>query len=318
MKKLLFAFLYITGLTRFIAWCNRNRVTILCYHSVTEQPYDISDDPYKQHLHCDLFAAHLDHLQRRYRVISLRDYIAARDGKALLPRHSVILTFDDGFRNLLTVAAPLLSERSLPATTFIITGPTSAREDLNPTRTWTQSDDDTNLSWIEVQELAREHGIEIGSHTCSHPCLTTVSYEEAKRELRDSYTEIITRLECEVPPFAYPYGEASESLKDLVSSVGYACALTGELGANELDSNPYHLKRIVIAADDDLATFAARVAGLTWYFNELRINFRNVTNELSSTARFRMDWILRKCGIPFSTLILCLLQFSADELKWLA
>ena len=66
-------------------------------------------------------AANLDFLQRNYTVISLREYLHARNEGRSLGNYSVVLTFDDGFRNFLTVAAPMLAERKLPATVFLIT-----------------------------------------------------------------------------------------------------------------------------------------------------------------------------------------------------
>src|ERR1044072_194820 len=68
-----------------------------------------------------LFAAHLDYLQRRCRVILLAEYLAARREGRRLPDRSVVLTFDDGTRNFLTVVAPLLVQRGLSATALLIT-----------------------------------------------------------------------------------------------------------------------------------------------------------------------------------------------------
>ena len=122
MKKLAFALLYLTGLTRLAAWCHRKRVVFLCYHGVTERSERSPADPTGLHVNHRRFAAQLDFLARRYHFISLEEYLQARRAGRRLPNYSLLLTFDDGFRNFLTVAAPLLSARQIPTTVFLITG----------------------------------------------------------------------------------------------------------------------------------------------------------------------------------------------------
>ena len=113
-------------------------------------------------------------------------------------------------------------------------------------------------------------GIEIGSHSHSHPDLTILSPEEVERELRDSYAAIVEQTGAGHPALAYPHGRTSDSVCDAASALGYACAFTGELGANGDGADLFELRRVVIAGDDDLSTFAARVSGVTWRHPRLR------------------------------------------------
>src|SRR5437763_5237729 len=115
MKRILFALLYHTGVTRFAAWWHRKRVVFLCYHGVTQLAARSPADPHGLHVSRGRFEKHLDFLRRRYHAVSLREYLDARLGGRRLPHYSVVLTFDDGFRNFLTAAAPCLAERSMPA-----------------------------------------------------------------------------------------------------------------------------------------------------------------------------------------------------------
>jgi peptidoglycan/xylan/chitin deacetylase (PgdA/CDA1 family) len=275
MKKLLFAFILALGITRLVSWCNRRRVTILCYHSVTERVIDVAhDDPHKQHLSRNLFISQIDYLRRHYRIISLREYLSAVREKRRLPNHSVVLTFDDGIRNFLTVVAPILAKRAIPATIFIVTDKASQRGNSALDSRWTPDDDETYLSWDEVAKIEREYNIEIGSHTCSHSPLLEIPTEEVMRELNESHAAIVAHLQHDSLPLAYPYGEGSVWLSEQARSLGYTCALTGDLGTNDPDSNLHLLYRTVIAADDDLTTFAARVSGVTWWFNEIRMRLK--------------------------------------------
>lgn len=273
MKKLLFAVLYYLRVSRLAAWWHRQQVVILCYHSITMLD-KYPDELRQQYLPRRRFETHLDHLQKRYNVISLQDYLTARREGRALPPYSVVLTFDDGMRNFLTVVAPLLAERSFPATNFIVTDFVSATDNSEKPAHWTQADDSHYLSWPEIQSLARSQKIDFGSHTCTHPRLADITLEEAQRELQDSYQALVEQLQCEQPALAFPHNQTSDSLKSLAQSLGYACALTADLGPNDLDSNLFSLRRTVISDDDNLAVYAARVAGVTWWADNVREFFR--------------------------------------------
>ena len=267
MKKFLFALLYATGVCRLVAWANRTEVNILCYHSVTKRR-NLPRDPFKLHLQFEPFLRQLDHLQSNYKVISLSDFIRARREKTPLPPHSVVLTFDDGLRNFGTVAAPELLQRGLPATAFLVTDKTSASDNRQPNAQWALEDDETFLSWAEVKTLALE-GMEFGSHSCSHSRLSNLSLEAAQRELHESRVALLTHLDHGGIALSYPHGQTSDAISQLAESLGYSCGLTTALGRNGNNSNPFALRRTVIAGDDDLPTFAARVSGLTWRTDKL-------------------------------------------------
>jgi peptidoglycan/xylan/chitin deacetylase (PgdA/CDA1 family) len=286
MKKILFTLLHKAGVDRLAAWWNRKRVIVICYHSVTKSSHHIPHE-FKLHTPLNLFTSHLDYLQRHYNIISLGEYIRARREGKQLPDYCVVLTFDDGTRNFLTVVAPLLAERSLPATAFVITELTErsfARGDSS-FEGWTPIDDLLYLSWSEVSELSRKPGIDIGSHSHTHPDLTTVPVEEARRELRDSLVAIAEHTGKDAPALAYPHGRATEKVREIAASLGYECALTGELGANDMESDLYELRRVVIAGDDDLPTFAARVSGLTWW----HVRARNAISGKLAGSRMNGD-----------------------------
>jgi peptidoglycan/xylan/chitin deacetylase (PgdA/CDA1 family) len=255
MKRFLFALLNAAGVIRVIAWLNRRQVSILCYHSVISRPNQRANNPHKLDIPLALLQEHLDYLQRYNHIISLSEFLEARRANRRLPDYSVVLTFDDGTRNFLTVAAPSLIERRIPTTVFVITDKTV--DSLPP-------DDDTFLSWQDIQELSK-NGVEFGSHTCSHSRLPELESAAVRRELSESRTAILDHITQEQLALAYPHGQTSPTIERTVRSVGYACAVTTVLGGNDSDSDVFALKRTVIAGDDDLVTFAARVSGLTWW-----------------------------------------------------
>lgn len=260
MKRFLFALLHATRALNLVSWLNRRKVTILCYHSVTAGKEPVSPDPYKQHIPLHLFLEHLDHLQSNYHVIPLADFLRAKQENHRLPDYSVVLTFDDGFQDFSTVAACHLARRKLPATVFVITDRAYGRLPPNG---------ESFLSWSEIQELAAS-GTLVGSHTCSHPRLPDLPFDELRRELADALTAILSHVGQEGVPLSYPYGQTSEAVSRVVQSLGYCCGIGGALGPNGRDADVFALSRTVVASDDDLATFSARVSGLTWWASRLR------------------------------------------------
>jgi peptidoglycan/xylan/chitin deacetylase (PgdA/CDA1 family) len=282
MKKLFFALLHKAGVSRLVAWRYRRRVVFLCYHSVTKWPHLLK---HQTELHTTLahFVSQLDYLQRHHHVIPLGEYLAARREGRRLPDYSAVLTFDDGTRNFLTVVAPLLAERRLSATAFVITKITSERDDTRAVGEWTRDDDHLYLSWPEVRQLSRQPGIEIGSHSHTHPDLTTVADDEVRRELAESLAAVAEHTGNASPALAYPHGKTSREVCGITAALGYACAFTGELGGNDMRADLYALRRVVIAGDDDLPTFAARVSGVTWWSDRLRAALRRARTGSSAT-----------------------------------
>jgi peptidoglycan/xylan/chitin deacetylase (PgdA/CDA1 family) len=263
MKRFFYTIFYRMGLTRALSRRTRKQVKILCYHSVSVQP-ESAADPFKLHISQAVFRSHLEHLRNNYQVIALRDYVTARNNGRTLPPNAVVLTFDDGFRNFQTVAAPLLSEFGFPATVFIITSKTDTGDAQARAENWQNTDDIEHLTWREVQSLTRSPLFQIGSHTHTHQRLPTLSLAEAAGELSTSLKEIENYLGDPCPPLSYPHGRLSGPVKQLARELGHSCALSSELGGNDLHSDLFALRRVVIASDDDVPTFAARVAGVTW------------------------------------------------------
>lgn len=269
----LFFFFRLTDLARF---CNRTNTMILCYHGVTER---LSPDPEDRSgilVERSVFLSQLVFLKRHYNVIALSDYLAARQNSKLLPRHSVILTFDDGLRNFLTVAAPVLMQFGLPATVFLVTDNVEARNASNLTSNWAPLDDRISLSWEEAKALHSAQGIEFGSHTCSHPELPQLSLN-LDRELRDSFQAIHENLrETFLPSLAYPYGDYTARIAENARLTGYSCAFSTGAGTNSNKTDLFRLRRAVVRTYDSTEIFAARVSGLIGWLRILRDIFRRL------------------------------------------
>jgi peptidoglycan/xylan/chitin deacetylase (PgdA/CDA1 family) len=106
----------LTGLACRVAGRGPRRVPLLTYHRVNDER-----DPYFPSLPTAVFERQMAYVARAYRVLPL-DELVDRLGRGDLPANALAITFDDGFRDNLTHAAPILARHRLPATVFLATG----------------------------------------------------------------------------------------------------------------------------------------------------------------------------------------------------
>jgi peptidoglycan/xylan/chitin deacetylase (PgdA/CDA1 family) len=128
--------------------------------------------------------------------------------EALLHPSCIALTFDDGFRNFLDCALPVLESLRLPATVFVVSGYCGGRNN------WpSQPSGAPDLPLMGWQDLASlPPWISIGAHTETHPRLTTLPEAECERELRACQNRIEQHWGRPVRSLAYPYGSRSASV----------------------------------------------------------------------------------------------------------
>lgn len=281
-KRQFFTIVYFLGLTKLIAWWNRKQVMILCYHCVTPRPDLISDDPWKMFLDVKLFDSQLKYLQKNYNVISLQEYLEARRSNRPLPPYSVVLTFDDGKRNFLTVISPYLLKHNLPATTFVVVNNTEKAFFVNGSANpcdWKPEDDHDDLSWQDLKRLMKAQKINVGSHSFTHPNLSEIAFEEVQNELKVSYQNIVANTKYKDVAIAYPHGQTTDEVVKFAQNIGYSCGLTNMDAGNDFETNLFKLNRTVINSDDDLPLFAARIAGFTWRINQIKNHLRPLKNK---------------------------------------
>jgi peptidoglycan/xylan/chitin deacetylase (PgdA/CDA1 family) len=253
---------------------------VLCYHGVTHGRYGATSDPEGLHVRCERFVAQLKYLCRYRHVISLREYLKAAEGNFNIPNYSVVLTFDDGYRNFLTAAAPILAEQRLPCSLFLVIE--QIRQD-NTVRSmkWSATDDEEYLSWAEVEHLGRGGSIDFGSHGCTHRKLSTLSKCELSHELVQSKFQLSEQTELALPVIAFPYGDYSQAVIEGARQAGYRCALTTDEGSNTLTDRV--LRRILIGDDDDMCTFAVRISGLIWWLRPVYKFVQKVLNKVTKS-----------------------------------
>ena len=210
------------------------RVPILMYHSIDNSNSVISIDPLR-------FKAQMRFLKDyAFNVISLHEVISCIKNKCAFPDKSVVITFDDGFKNIFTEAFPLLQEHGFSATIFLIANY------CGKSNNWHGQSDYIKpqplLSWDEIREMGK-YGIQFGSHTLNHPYLTRISIEEAEKEILLSKRTIEDHLQKKIDLFAYPYGDFDTHIKKIVSQTFLGSCSTN-LGFACTKSDLYALERI--------------------------------------------------------------------------
>ena len=213
----------------FLAWMSKRRPVTLVYHSVGR--VDPSQDPYRLSIIPERFEEHL-------KIISKS-------------RDAVKISFDDGYGNNYDSVFPLLEKYGLTATIFLIT-------DFIDGKIVSQKFGGRGLSlrpltWDEIKAMDRA-GIIFGSHTKSHPKLSSLSRDAVREELMGSKERIEELLGHKIYGLAYPSGYGGSfnpMVTEVAKEVGYKFAYTNMMGSNNYGKEEgFGLRRVRIYSED--------------------------------------------------------------------
>ncbi len=222
------------------------RIPILMYHSV-------DDSLAAACVHPEHFEQQLAYLKRvGYQAIDLDVVFSYMTEGGALPLKPVVITFDDGYRDNLKNAFPILKKYNMRATIFLATGY------LGHSNGWCAADGVTQrplMTWKEVNEAAKESLLSFQPHTCSHPKLTKIPVPQVREELVRSKLIIEDKLGRSCHHFAYPYGDFNEIVRSIVEEVGFRTACSVRWGRNQRGDDLFALYRIGIRNQDKLSNF---------------------------------------------------------------
>lgn len=226
-------------------------IPVLCYHqfspgAAARNQLAVSAQGFEQQL------AYL--ASNGFRVIPLTELETIVSRKLPMPDKTVVLTIDDGYRSIYTIAYPLLKKYNFPATVFLYTdfvGGSAA------------------LSWQQLKEMQDSGLVDIQSHTKTHASLamspedaTQAVYQARVRsEISDAERTLERHLGSKPRYLSYPYGDHSEYAVSTLKQSGYTLAMTVQRGANPAFADPYLLRRTMIYNNHDLADFKQIVRG---------------------------------------------------------
>jgi peptidoglycan/xylan/chitin deacetylase (PgdA/CDA1 family) len=228
--SLFFCLLVFSGLTGAVTTAVAGQVNLFIYHRFGETRYPSTN------ISVDLFESHLKHLKQSGIVVtSLSDVVSRIKTGQKLPAKAAVLTVDDGFNSFLSDGMPLLRQYGFPVTLFVNTDSVGSRG---------------YLSWIELRALVKE-GVVIGNHSATHDYLIEQNPDETIEDWRERVKADITRAQAAflkelnlIPTlFAYPYGEFSGELIDIVQKLGFEAAIAQQSGVVDDTSDLFAIPR---------------------------------------------------------------------------
>jgi peptidoglycan/xylan/chitin deacetylase (PgdA/CDA1 family) len=280
-------------------WRAARSLAVLAYHDIR--------DP-------DGFAAQLDHIRRTTHPVRLPDVIQAAEGRAGLPPRATLLTFDDGHRDLLEVAMPLLRERGIPAAAFVVAGligtstphwwtevkklvrgggtgaAVAGMRAEDAVRALKRVPNDVRIHTIDELRQTASHpapvvvqlraselsqlesaGIDIGSHSLTHPCLSRCGSDTIKFEVERSSEILAGALGHDVEAFAYPDGDRDARVSAIVREAEYRIGLLFDHRMSSLKPpDPFNVSRLRVDADAAFDRFKIILSGLHPTIHSLR------------------------------------------------
>jgi peptidoglycan/xylan/chitin deacetylase (PgdA/CDA1 family) len=128
-------------------------------------------------------------------------------------------------------------------------------------------------SWAQLREMADSGLVEIGSHTVTHPILSSITDEESWRELTDSRRQLEEGLGREVRSFCFPNGMPSdyrESQVQQIKDASYACSVVAHFGLVNERTDPYLMPRIGMGSKSESIEFSKFLDGVAYHQRKLK------------------------------------------------
>jgi len=178
-----------------------------------------------------------------------RDHIKSLDIESICDEGSgIMITFDDGYRDNLITAAPLLVQLGIPFTVFVTTGPMLAG-------------DKDRLSHQDLCALHSLPGVKIGAHGVSHARLAGCGNLQLKEELSKSKACLEEILQFQVDALSYPHGSVDGRVRDAAAEAGFRIGATSRFDTNVPGRDLLLLCRTDIWATDSDKVFKEKLAG---------------------------------------------------------
>lgn len=204
-------------------------IPIILYHNINGSgPFSIDAENLRSHFQVLK--------ERKVRVISLSELAERLDRPRPFTEKAVVITFDDGFYSMYSELLPLVMEYSYPVTLFVYV-------DFIYTRA------KKFLTWDLLKKM-EAHGINIQSHSITHPDLTELSADDTPLNRRKLFNEIYLSkriielyMDKQIDFFAFPYGRYDLNLVQLCQYAGYKRVFSTDYGSNILTRDNYSLRR---------------------------------------------------------------------------
>lgn len=226
----------------------RPGIAVLMYHSVGEHDWEFSVSP-------ATFVRRLDMLTAKgFRFIDLNQFERILGEKEPVPNRSALITFDDGYRDILDEAMPMMIQRHIRPILYLHTSRSG----------YELGNELPLLSWQEIRNLS--DSIAIGSHSHAHPVMKKLNPEQLEADLLSAENTFRREIGYAPRTFAYPGGKFSERVIQAIRSHGFTTAFTINNGLVRPHDDAFRLRRIgVTAHTSDLELYAHAIGAGEWY-----------------------------------------------------
>lgn len=200
---------------------------ILMYHRFGESEHPSTN------IRLDQFESHIAELQSGgYTVLPVPEIIAAVHGGQPLPERTIGISIDDAYLSVYTEAWPRLKRAGFPFTLFVATDAIDRKFS-------------SFMSWQQIRDL-HDNGVTIGSQTATHLHMPANSEGRNKEDIQLSNERFQSELGAKPLYFAYPFGEASTRVQEIVKEAGFAHAFGQHSGALHASSDRYYMPRFAL------------------------------------------------------------------------
>lgn len=273
-EAVFFIYLYCgyVQLRDFLLACfGRSRAVVLYYHRVGGR--DVWTKPTEE------FRSELAYLKSNYQCLSLRELCERIGADKPMRKRSVVITFDDGYRDNFTQALPVLKDAGITATFFVATGfIETKREFPHDVRALERGDiaalNFPKLTWDDLRTMEAE-GFEIGSHTVNHTNMGSADKATIESEVEDSLAALNRELGEKPRAFSFPWGKPQDMCEyaiEIARRANYYSVVSAYGGANRRGENLFNIRRIDVG-NGELSRLAlrARVSGFDPDFYRLKL-----------------------------------------------
>jgi peptidoglycan/xylan/chitin deacetylase (PgdA/CDA1 family) len=206
---------------------NKSSANVFMYHRFDESKYPSTNIDTKE------LEKHLVYLKENdFNIKSINEILDKKANKKPFLNNTIGFTVDDAFLSFYKNGWPIFKKYNVPVTLFVST-------DIVNESHWNY------MSWEDLREFINQGG-SVGLHSASHAHLTSYDILDVKKDLISSIEVIKKELDITPKIFAYPFGEASNDIINLLESLKIDFAFGQHSGVINQNSNKYYLPRFAL------------------------------------------------------------------------
>jgi peptidoglycan/xylan/chitin deacetylase (PgdA/CDA1 family) len=235
-------------------------IPILMYHKI---PQAEIKSQHKIFVTAENFEKHLQFFKKKgFTTLTFSELSLFRKGELNFkhfPKKPLVLTFDDGYRDNLETASPLLKKYGFKAQLFLL-----ADNRIN-SNVWDLNGDEPahEIMSSKERQVWKTSAYEIGSHGFRHQKITELSEEEAQKELSNSKLVLENEFKIPVQSFAFTYGVTRPEGAEMAQRAGYEYALNTDTGGMLMEEDPYSIFRVNIFPNETTSSLSKKTS--KWY-----------------------------------------------------